>query len=191
MEYEKIEEYVAPSLSPRELIDTFPEAIPAIKRNLKMAKHDLPICEKVCGILLDAGLQYAVSLPVSDSYKENVFIPGARWWWYDSIIDPLKKRIAFLEMLLHISQIKNAGLEKNPLDISRAKNVPISTLIQVNQQGFAHCPFHVDDTPSFRVYTKQNRFHCFSCNFDGDSIDFTQKFYNLDFKSAVKFLNEK
>jgi hypothetical protein len=183
--------YTAPSLSPRELIDTFPEAIPAIKRNLKMAKHDLPICEKVCGILLDAGLQYAVSLPVSDSYKENVFIPGARWWWYDSIIDPLKKRIAFLEMLLHISQIKNAGLEKNPLDISRAKNVPISTLIQVNQQGFAHCPFHVDDTPSFRVYTKQNRFHCFSCNFDGDSIDFTQKFYNLDFKSAVKFLNEK
>lgn len=191
METEKLSEYKAPTLSPSELIETFPEAMPAIKRNLKMAKHDLPICEKICGILLDYGLDYAYSLNVSDSYKENVFVPGAKWYWYDSIINPLKKRIAFLEMLLRIYQIKNAGLRDNPLDISRAKSYPIENLIQVDHNGFTTCPFHPERTPSFKIYLKQNRFHCFSCGADGDSIDLVCKMNNSDFKSAVKFLNEK
>jgi hypothetical protein len=49
------------------------------------------------------------------------------------------------------------------------------------------CPFHDDKTPSVYIFDNQ-RFHCFGCGAHGDVIDFVKKFYNLDFKKALKFL---
>jgi len=39
------------------------------------------------------------------------------------------------------------------------------------KKGVGLCPFHHEKTPSFHVYIKQNRFHCFSCKRSGDSLD--------------------
>jgi len=49
------------------------------------------------------------------------------------------------------------------------------------------CPFHDEKTGSFFVFDNQ-RFHCFGCNISGDCIDFTQKFYGLNFKDALRHL---
>lgn len=51
------------------------------------------------------------------------------------------------------------------------------------------CPFHDEKTPSFVVHPKTNTFHCFGCGEKGDAIDFTQKFFNLDFLSAVAMID--
>jgi DNA primase len=40
-----------------------------------------------------------------------------------------------------------------------------------------HCPFHVyDATPSFNIYLRSQRYHCFGCGANGDIIDFVQAF---------------
>jgi hypothetical protein len=185
-------EYKAPVLSPRELIDTFPEAIPAIKRNLKLLKKLLGPAEKTLSELTQLNLDEVYKANFSESAIENIWKHAASYL-YDQIIPAAKKRIAFLEMLLRINQIKNAGLdpETQSLDISRAKSYPIENLIKVDHNGFTKCPFHLETLASFKIYRKQNRFHCFSCSANGDSIDLVMKMNNIDFKSAVKFLNEK
>lgn len=52
------------------------------------------------------------------------------------------------------------------------------------------CPFHSESTPSFHVYKGENRFHCFGCAADGDTLDFIQKFYRLEQAEAIGRLKE-
>jgi hypothetical protein len=50
------------------------------------------------------------------------------------------------------------------------------------------CPFHNERTPSCYFYTETNTFYCFGCGEKGDIINFTMRFYGIDFKEAVKML---
>ena len=59
--------------------------------------------------------------------------------------------------------------------------------INVNRYGFACCPFHHDKGPSMKIDT---RYHCFSCNEDGDAIDFTAKLFGISLKEAAEKLAE-
>lgn len=55
----------------------------------------------------------------------------------------------------------------------------------------ACCPFHQEDTPSFTIFTGQDkvqRFHCFGCGERGDVLDFVQKIKGVDLKEAIKVL---
>jgi len=73
--------------------------------------------------------------------------------------------------------------------IQRAKEYPIAKLIEVNKQGFAHCPFHhPDKEPSFKIYSETNRYYCFGCQASGDVIDLYMKLHNVDFPQAVRKL---
>ena len=48
-----------------------------------------------------------------------------------------------------------------------------------------HCPLHSEKTPSFSV--KNNRFKCFGCDINGDSVEFVAKLENLTpYKAALK-----
>jgi hypothetical protein len=58
--------------------------------------------------------------------------------------------------------------------------------IKLNKGGFARCPFHMDDSPSFKVY--DNGFYCFGCLEHGDVIDFVSKLFGLDAKGAAEKL---
>jgi len=63
--------------------------------------------------------------------------------------------------------------------------------INLKQRGrdlWACCPFHEDRTPSLKVDVERQRFKCFGCGEGGDVIDFIQKYHNLDFKNALKYL---
>ncbi|MEW6069753.1 MAG: CHC2 zinc finger domain-containing protein, partial [Candidatus Thermoplasmatota archaeon] len=50
------------------------------------------------------------------------------------------------------------------------------------------CPFHNDTNPSFTVY--KDSFYCFGCGKSGDIISFIEFIENVDFKGAVKKLEE-
>jgi len=77
-------------------------------------------------------------------------------------------------------------------DISRVKEKPIEELYDGQLFGRKRknglCPFHNENTPSFYIFTKDNRFHCFGCDAHGDSIDFVMKRDGVDFVTAVKML---
>lgn len=50
------------------------------------------------------------------------------------------------------------------------------------------CPFHAENTPSFRVNDTKGVYHCFGCGASGDLIDYVQVSEGLSFKEAVAWL---
>ena len=61
--------------------------------------------------------------------------------------------------------------------------------LQVDRGGFTRCPFHNEKTGSMKVYNGSKGWHCFGCHKGGDVIDFTEMFFGLQFKDAVRKLN--
>lgn len=57
--------------------------------------------------------------------------------------------------------------------------------IHVTDKGFCCCPFHVEKTPSMKLYRGQGGFYCFGCGKNGDIITFVQLLFNIDFKTAL------
>ncbi len=53
------------------------------------------------------------------------------------------------------------------------------------------CPFHNEKTPSFIVSEQKQIFTCFGCGARGDVIEFTKKYYNLDFVEACEKLGRE
>lgn len=56
--------------------------------------------------------------------------------------------------------------------------------LDVNRGGFACCPFHNEQNPSFKVY--EDHYHCFGCGEHGDHVDFVQKIYGINNIEAAK-----
>lgn len=61
--------------------------------------------------------------------------------------------------------------------------------VEINNRGFACCPFHLEKTPSMKVYPKEKGFHCFGCGASGDVIKFVQMYFNLSFQESIKKIN--
>ncbi len=55
----------------------------------------------------------------------------------------------------------------------------------------APCPFHSEKTPSFMVSPELQIFKCFGCSESGDVYSFLQKYENMDFPEALKFLADR
>jgi len=60
--------------------------------------------------------------------------------------------------------------------------------VSVNNKNFASCPFHQENTPSFKIYG--NNFYCFGCGASGTVIDFVMKYFELTNIGAVKKLSD-
>lgn len=73
--------------------------------------------------------------------------------------------------------------------IERARSVPITNFVKVGRDGKVKCLKHNERTPSMHIYKKKNNFYCFSCGFHGSVIDIVMEMQGLDFKGAVKYLN--
>jgi hypothetical protein len=52
----------------------------------------------------------------------------------------------------------------------------------------ACCPFHGEDTPSFKVSPSKQFYHCFGCGAHGDAIGFLMQHQGLSFRNAVEAL---
>lgn len=55
--------------------------------------------------------------------------------------------------------------------------------------GLCPLPGHIEKTPSFKVDLEKQSFYCFGCHEGGDVIAFIQKYKNLSFKEALKYLD--
>lgn len=78
--------------------------------------------------------------------------------------------------------------EIDDADIARAKEYPITQLLNVSRGYMARCPFHGEDKhPSMSI--KKNFAYCFTCGWKGDSIDIYMKLNDTDFITAVKALS--
>ena len=67
----------------------------------------------------------------------------------------------------------------------------LSRYTDLHRQGreeIGLCPFHTENTPSFKVNEEKGVFHCFGCGAGGDVITFIQKIEDLDFKEALAHL---
>lgn len=72
--------------------------------------------------------------------------------------------------------------------LTRAKEVPLNLLLNFSRDGFAKCPFHNEKTASFHWIKKSNRYHCFGCSENGDSVDLVMKLQNCGMKEAIDHL---
>ena len=61
--------------------------------------------------------------------------------------------------------------------------------IEFNKKGsewVAHCPLHIDKTPSLFISPSKNRFYCQSCHVGGGIISWLKTFEGLSFNGAVE-----
>lgn len=83
-------------------------------------------------------------------------------------IEKLKDQINIVDVIGRVVTLKKAG--------SNYKGV---------------CPFHNEKTPSFVVSEQKQIFTCFGCGASGDVIEFTKRYYNLEFSEAVEKLADE
>ena len=57
-----------------------------------------------------------------------------------------------------------------------------------NGRWKCRCPFHDERTPSFTIYEKEDRCHCFGCGFDGTVIDVHMRDRGIDVGEAMRDL---
>lgn len=80
---------------------------------------------------------------------------------------------------------------KTGIRVEDAKAYPITNLLKFNRERKAVCPFHSEKTGSLHLYKEQNRTWCFGgCGKGYDAIDIYMKTFGVDFKTAVKELND-
>lgn len=70
----------------------------------------------------------------------------------------------------------------------------ISEHLKLSKSGaelVAKCPFHKENTPSFKVSHTKQIYKCFGCNKSGDAITFLQEHKKMSFSEAITFLAKK
>lgn len=125
--------------------------------------------------------------------------------WIDTIPDLKSLKTAILRERLEDAKkhpekydIKRLLIEKDVLlgkvvgvtvdEIYRAKDYPITQLLNVTRRGNISCPLHDDKNPSFQI-KKNNKFTCYSCGEYGDVLDLYQKLHKATFVEAVRALS--
>jgi len=84
-------------------------------------------------------------------------------------------------------------------DVKRAREANCKDFIQVARSSYetdwAHCPFgganHDKGNPSLCLYKGDKGYFCYSCGKGGDAIELVMSLNDIDFISAVKFINKK
>lgn len=178
--------------SSKQLMEIFPHAVPIIR-------------EKIC--------EWE---EVREAFRENIkrklleirrggLDDFASWFWREWIKQTDGKKL--IEAERHLKRLKHLlWLKKDRGRHSKgwieeeqkalALLVPIESLLQTEYRTGrktirALCPFHEERTPSFHIYSEQNRFKCFGCGRGGDAINFIQEFHNLSFRDAINYLIQK
>lgn len=176
------------------LLELFPHAKPAIKRNL-LAEIDEAQKDLVEARRVDSAFNNEILSRAQYQERELFIILRDKF-----VSGPLRKNREKLikKNRFYLSALKPKKVNSadsyygiGEAEVLRAKEVPIDSLIEVGRNGFATCPFHTDRTASLRVYLDTNRWYCFSCNAGTDVIDLVMKFHQVKFAEAVKMLLKK
>ena len=171
-----------PRLSESELLEIFPEALGAVKRRAK----------ELCNEWKQLKEKIEERLTEIKQLKSDWF---TRWFRAEvvNVWLVIRSREVSKEMrkLVRLFRLLNKPNEKEPNRIEQwqidlAKSRKFEDFLEVNKSGFAKCPFHNEQHPSF--YTRGGFGYCFSCGKHLDIISFVQETQNCDFKRAVELL---
>jgi hypothetical protein len=180
--------YCGDNIHDMDLLNIFPEGTPLLKRNIKDVNKIVKEIEPLLRELLQGWIGIICS-SITDPEKRKKEIQWAGNTFYNKPLQKFESMIKKWERMLMVTELREVGKEVVGLNIARAKEYPISRLIEINRAGFAKCPFHNEKTASLKVWEKENRWYCFGCNERGDVIDLYMKMNNVDIKTAVKSLN--
>lgn len=97
----------------------------------------------------------------------------------------VRKKLFSINKSIEVLEGKAKGITDDMIE--RAREYPLSRLLDINPQGFALCINHQDSKPS--LFTKKNFAHCFSCQWHGDPIDVYMKIHGANFPEAVTVLS--
>ena len=61
--------------------------------------------------------------------------------------------------------------------------------LNVNEHGFARCPFHGDKTPSLKVYSGSRGYYCFACKASGSVIDLVGKLCGTGPRDTMRLID--
>ncbi len=170
-------------LSPREIVDSFPEGRVTVRELIKDCEAWLEEHENNRQLVRET-LSSKVSMFDIDFATALVMV--GRYGNQKEIMEEKLKRLRNLWRLYAPSK-KTAGYLTDD-DIDRAKQVPIKNLIKVRANK-ARCVWHTDKNPSMHVYP-DGHVYCFSCHAHGDVIALVQQMEGLDFVAAVRRLNQ-
>lgn len=181
--------YQPPKYSDKELLEIFPEAKEIIPEKIKEWED---VLEKEKNDLKN-------SLAYIYSQKLDEFST-----WFGEQVARLFLMPPILEAGNHILRLKriqsNFSPSKEKLGhwqekIEIARHYPIAEIARskldfrsAGNNLIVSCPFHNERRPSFYIYPKTNTFHCFGCQENGDVIKLTMHLHGIDFKEAVRML---
>ncbi len=161
--------------TPYQLFREFPHAASAARRAKKDINKKLFAYQEIVRAQLPRD-------PFMEGVINEVFI--------DAPMRELVIQAAFLERFINLCRNKDLGDGPVLADrIARAKEVAISSIIEIGRGDFAPCFLHEDKTPSLKYYPKDNKVHCFSCGWHGDVIDVVQKLKACTWLDAVRNLS--
>lgn len=121
-----------------------------------------------------------------------------------AIADPIVRESTREVVLRHLSRLREKLLmtrrrfqnllPRKPwssgIDLDAVRSVPFeSVLAAYNLEPHRlkiNCPFHLDDTASFHIFSDDNHAHCFGCGWTGDSIKFIRELDKVSFKEACQ-----
>ena len=186
-ELERLWRQTMPKFTERELLDIFPEAKKVIPQKLKEYE------QKRLELTNDIKSQLAVIL---DTTTDEM----SRWFWRRWLQFTLGEKLLAIEQ--NIARLRRqlwllkgyrneSGLNDALIEAARAVSIEDLLNQSFRRSGknlVGLCPFHEEKTPSFHIYTEQNRCWCFGCNQGGDVITVVEMLHGYDFKQAVESL---
>ncbi len=87
-----------------------------------------------------------------------------------------------------MSAANNLSTIKRHIKLSEVIGQTLPIKKQTGDQYLGKCPFHSDNTPSFRVYDDTGRYWCFGCQAGGDVFDWLEKQRGMNMTEAKEYL---
>lgn len=169
-----------------ELIDTFPEAIPAARRTakgmikeLKKGVSSLSDFREICDKHVQS-VNFKRQPELIEYYNELI----------EKLLQNYEKEIKKYQW--QITYLDSLGKPKSeaptnavtPERIERARQMPVTELLEF-RRGTTLCIFHNDHKPSLKYYPKDNRVYCFACGRGEDAIGVFMELNRCTFKEAI------
>lgn len=171
------------TLTPEEELSAFPEALTILQRNRRLYKRKI------------AEFKDVIVTKLKDKKLENFqlgFIIEVQFLQNKEIAEIIKN-LNYVERYIFRLEKQSKPDRNFSEEIKLAKEKSIVAVIeklgiQIKMKTI-FCPFHQEKTPSCHLYERTNTYKCFGCGVFGDSINFVMDYLNIDFKTAVNYIN--